>query len=199
MIISRETYLELTPAVLKALLAFASYDETRGSLYGIGIDKGAVCATDGHTAVRFNNFVGDEHNGRIFPRDYCETQIKLAAAIKSPVVHLDWSKAVASGYHFPPLDSVIPKTAKFQVKPSDMPAFNTSYLARLEVVSKACTQAKEPVTGRRKKTDLARHAPPAQFKITNLAGPFDPIVFTVGDNNGRYAHYATVVIMPERV
>lgn len=196
MIQATETHLALTPAVCKALLAFASYDETRGALCGIGIDKGAVCATDGYTAVRFNTSVGNTYNGRIFPREYCETQVKLAAAIKSPAVHLDWSKAVTSGYQFPPLDSVIPKTPKIQIKPADMPAFNTSYLSRLEVVSKACAQAKDPDP---KKSDRKPRVPPAQFKITNLAGPFDPIVFTVGDNSGAYSHYATVVIMPERL
>lgn len=196
MITNRETYLELTPAVCKALLAFASYDETRGNLCGIGIDKGALCATDGHTAVRFNTYVGDTHNGRIFPREYCETQMKLAAAIKSPVVHLDWTKAASNGHCFPPLDSVIPKTARIEVKPADMSYFNTSYLGRLEVVSKACTQAREPGV-KLKKGEKGPPVPPAQIK--NLGGPFDPIVFMVGDNNGRYAHYATVVIMPERL
>lgn len=196
MITNRETYLELTPAVCKALLAFASYDDTRSHLCGIGIDKGAVCATDGHTAVRFNTYVGDTHNGWVFPREYCETQMKLAAAIKSPMVHLDWCKASALVHVFPPLDSVIPKTAKISVAPADMPAFNTNYLARLEAVSKACTQTREPGV-KLKKGEKGSPVPPAQIK--NLGGPFDPIVFCVGNNSGRFAHYATVVIMPERL
>lgn len=186
--------LELSPAVAKALMAFASKDKTRSHLCGLGINNGDPCATDGHTAVRFVTPVRVaghfDYNDRVFSRKYVETQTKVALA-KGENVCLLWS-ALDTCHPFPPLHQVEPKG--FKLESSEPVAFDSDYTARLQLVAKACARPKDESNKRSK-------IPPV--RLTHVSGPMDPIGFTIGETPAsdadRFEHEARATIMPIRV
>lgn len=187
MIRSTTSHVELSPAVAKALLAFSCHDSSRTSMWGVGVTDSALCATDGHASVKFNNSaVGGDFNGKLWARDYVEQQVRVASATKCNVVHLflDNTRSVS----FPDVNSCIPD-APFIYPSSAMtrhPQLSASYLGLLEIVAKACTQTK----------DGPKHKPKIPTcMLRNLGGVIDPVVFTIGDNSGFYEHFATVVLM----
>jgi hypothetical protein len=64
----------------KALLAFASKDETRPNLCGIGLDatRGHAFGTDGHTLAVATNCGKHDHKAFVVPRAVMEQAVKIA-------------------------------------------------------------------------------------------------------------------------
>lgn len=189
-----EKSVEISPAAARALLAFASEEPSRSNLYGIGINRGNLCASDGHTALRLIPAKPGELEtpplgleGRIFSRGYVEAQVSHAARCgRGTPIHLAWENAEPG---FCPLYKVEPK-----------PGFNGSdggpgpvgidpeFLARLVLVSKAMWQPGRDAFGK-------AFAPPV-VALAALRGPLEPLLFeckvpAVGE--------ARVTIMPVRM
>lgn len=167
----------MSVSVAKALLAFASKDATRTHLCGVGLsrnDVGAViAATDGHTLVSFPMVEESpfSHDRRVWSRQYVETQMKIAQATKSDVV-LEYG-CLTEGSAFPPVAQVEPKA---QVTLKSAIGLDAKYLARLDLVTKAC-DAKGAL-------------------LSSLTGELNPIRFDV---SGREGQTARVTIMPMRL
>lgn len=130
--------LALPVAVAETLTTFAGRDATRPSV-AVGIDDGYMCATDGHTAVRFlecdpNGQQPMEWNGSVWSRDYVLQQAKVGKATKAPCL-LAWNARIA-GATFPPLAQVVP--ARGIVPGWNHWAVDPDYLARIAKVAKAC-------------------------------------------------------------
>jgi hypothetical protein len=184
--------LSLSLPVARALLEFVSEDPKRPEC-SIGIDGGEVCATDGATAVRFEQSESEEGaappsqwNGRVFPWQYLARQLK-AAGRQGPVV-LDWA-CLSAGY-FPGLGKVEPAAG---IDFHDSVMFDPRLLARLEVVSKACRPE------RFKKEDDPPMAP--GVLLTSLSSTFmAPMRWKVGGAEwvSETPHVAWVTIMPMR-
>lgn len=174
-----ETHLELTPHAAAALLQFASKDTTRRHL-GVGIDNGAVCATDGHTLLSFDAAcVLDEQgkpakldalHGKVWPRAYVEQQSKLAKALKAPMVRLDVSSLADE--KFPPCSQVVPA---FELSAKRPIGFNPAYVGQLAAVAKACACA--------------------GALLVAANGELDPLAFRVVGPDLQ----ATAVVMPMRI
>lgn len=182
----------LSLPVVRALLEFASTDPTRAHLYAVGFDQGNVCATDGHTAVRFDKATEAEgarpasyYHDKFFSRGYVEQQLK-AAGRQGPV-HLDWSCLYHHG--FPPLSRAEPKDG---VTFEDTVMLDTHYLGRLELVARACRRERLP-------GDKEAPCNPGVV-IVSLAGALDPMRFHIGGREWitSSAHEAYVTIMPMR-
>ena len=168
-----------------ALIEFASTDKTRTSL-GVGISNGNLCATDGHSLLRFNVACAPDTDGlgraasmhgQVWSRDYVVQQVKVAKATKR-AVRLMYS--AFTGGKFPPVDQVVPKPGFGKSrKPT---GFDASLVARLVSVCKALTPAGK-----------GRKAP--GVLLAGNTGELDPLLFKVA-SEGRSAD---VVVMPMRI
>lgn len=162
--------LTLSLDVAAALVAFASKDTTRPHL-GVGIDDGAVCATDGHRAVQFKARDVAIKNSRVWSRAHVETAIKVSRAQRAATVVLNFADCLLDSV-FPRVAHVIPEQG-FCARESV--GLDPALLAGLEKVCKACG-----VKG---------------AKLTALRGSLDPVRFdAVGPTQD-----ATVVLMPMRI
>jgi hypothetical protein len=178
MIVYHPFHVELSLAVAKALLAFASTDKTRPHL-GVGIDGEAIGSTDGHAAVMFDagwtavdSAKPSNHSGRVWSRVHVETAVKVARAHKQATVALNYADLLPDGV-FPPLSRVMPEPGIDASKPI---GFDPALVGQLEPVCKACE---------------CKGA-----KLTTLGAPLDPLGFTVEGPTGLRARAA---VMPMRV
>lgn len=172
---------ELSPAVAKALLEFASRDKTRPHLCAVGINSGDLCATDGYTALRFKDCgIPESYTGRIFPRAYVETELKAGIARKTNVF-LYFDNLSHETLKFPTLQDVEPKDRR--VNSEDATGIDSTYLGRLALVAKAC---KGDSAGKQN-----------GVLLVSLTGALNPIGFEVGHNHGDLNAFVT--IMPMRL
>ncbi len=130
MITTTPTHLILPVLVAKALLTFSP----KKAQYGIGIDAGSVCATDGYSSVRFvvNPPISAEHNETLFDKAVIETAMKVAVARKEPVLSIPWQ----DNSDFPALhvlEASLEGMPVAAVVPIDATLFK-----RVEAVCKAC-------------------------------------------------------------
>lgn len=187
-----ETNLKLSPAVCKALIAFASTDKTRPSLHGIGINQGNVCATDGHCAVRFQKHTGalpdTIPDGLVFPLEYVKQQLKVAVATKSPAVSLDWLNPSLS-HTFPPIHLVETTNRRIKVPAATPIGFDAELLGRIAHVQVACSH-----TEARKSSATGYQC----AKLVSITGPLDPVSFEIGSHSTGHpsTHFARVTVMP---
>lgn len=184
--------LELSSAVVRALLA-CTVEMKEKPYLSVGIDKGQVCATDGHTLVRFeggevdpNGRRPEEWSGWYWMRSYVELQ--LGAAGRNGPVMLAWKTLAARG--FPPAHQVEPKDGAEALRAPI--GFNAQYMARLELVARACRREREPGE---------KEAPPLPgVVLKSIMSEFDPMRFTIGEQGYlRAAHVAHFTIMPMRL
>ena len=184
--------LELSPAVVRALLGFASNDPKRRHLCGIGFSDGDVCAADGHAAVRFQRVDVEpgaqpptRWDGCTFPRGLVEEALKAA---KAGLVRLSWGHAGGGG--FPRLSQVEPAAG---LRPSGPTAWDPALLGRLELVSKACRRERVPGEDVTMAIDL-----PAVV-LVSLGEEHAPCRYEIGGAWWPTAqHEASVTIMPMR-
>lgn len=193
--------MSVSVAVARALLDNAGRDEVarlRPHL-SVGIDRGCVAATDGHTLVRFeraevdpNGRMPAEWSGRYWVRPYVEARLEMAlkAGRKSAVL-LEWSAIETGG--FPPVTRVEPNDGAETLKREV--GLNPAYLARLELVAKACRREREPGD---------KEAPPLPAAVlTSIGDALDPMRFVVGgtEHIGYLSaqHTAHFTIIPLRV
>jgi hypothetical protein len=129
-------HVEFSLAVAAALLAFACKDVTRPHM-GVGIDEGCLCATDGHTALIFNNsqFEYVPTAKLVWSREHVEKSTKIAKACKEKVVSL-YYRDVLETKSFPSLKAVLP--TKEIVNLQEPIGINPGYFAAMALVSKAC-------------------------------------------------------------
>lgn len=163
--------------VARACMVFASEDMTRPHLTGIGVDQGFVCATDGHTAVRFLAPGDDsrtDYHGRHWSGPTVVGQIAAARAAKLESVTLPWSACIPAPSRYPPVHAVTPRP---RVKAGAPVGVDARYLGRLETVVKACGRGISRVD------------------LVSLGDPLDPLRFDV---KGPVAE-AHVTIMPMRI
>lgn len=180
MIVYNPESVEISLPVAAALLAFASADDTRPHL-GVGINEGALCATDGHQLVRFDLDTCEQrdgatptaHNGKVWAAKRVEIAAKVARLEKRKTVVLNYADC-ETAYTFPPACHVIPKAGITAREPI---GFNPSYLANIAKICKAVG---------------ANGA-----KLTSLKGSLDPLGFRVEGPHGGLA--ATAVVMPMRI
>lgn len=194
MIEMNETGIRVSANVVRALLAFAGdkVPAERVYLRTVGIDMGELCATDGHAGVRFLSRPSDtawrpsQYNGRCFPRQLFDDWLAASRRKDEDVLELGWEQL--SGYTFPPLGRVEPKTG---VTSNSGVCLRPDLLARLEVVGKACRRPR--VAG----VDKANESIPLPGAlITAFGHEFDPVVFEL--DGGEAGHQARVTIMPMR-
>lgn len=188
--------LSLSTAVARALLAHASDDAGKPGLCAIGIDEGDVCATDGHSAVRFERCNVDEGaepphrwNRRVFARRKVEAALKAAG--RSGAVVLLWDELEPPAIQFAQL-GVVEATIAHEVREDDLPfAWDASLLSRIELVAKACRRDRQP--GESATDDI--RTPPAM--LVSLGGHLDPCRYEIGGVHWETAqHAAFVTIMP---
>jgi hypothetical protein len=171
---------EISLPVAAALIAFASKDGTRPNM-GIGIDNGALGATDGHCAVTFDPSCAtiadgakpELHNGRVWSRAHVETALKAAKAQKRQTVELAYVDCLSEAFRFPPLSAVMHKPGVDAHAPI---GFNPAYVGQLSLLCKACD-----ANGAR---------------LTSANGELDPLGFTVAGADGLSARAA---VMPMRI
>lgn len=187
--------LSMSPAVAKALLAFASLDDTRPVLCSVGIDLGCVCATDGHALVRFDQIETEDgaeplrrYNRRLFSREAVERA--LTASKASGVVFLSWSKLSPEDVRYASIGQVEPIGGVPRVL--EPVAFSATLLGRLAVVARACRRDREP--GELCEPD----DPPAVLEA--VSGDMErPCRYRLGGEHWPTAvHTAHVTIMPMR-
>lgn len=171
-----DTYIDVSVAVAAALAAFASKDATRPHI-GVGIDQGALAATDGHRLVLFNDAavrpkLAHEHlaQGKVWPRAHVETLVKVAKAQKADTIRLELAQA---GGGFPPAWQVVPGYG-MEARADASIGVNPDYLADLGKVAKACGSP--------------------NVELAQVKGELDPVGFMVKGHE----HTARVVIMPVR-
>ena len=175
----------ISKAEARALVAFASPDETRQHLNAILFDpsNGAAVATDGHTLVRLKGLGCAVGPAFLVDRDTLEKASKLAK--KDDEITVNGAVSVdgtvmqyadLSECTFPPYEQVIPKLKEDrEIAPAV--GINTDYLGRLSLVAKACGKVHPRVT-------------------CQVSGELDPILYTCeGPDSGDW----TVVIMPVRI
>jgi hypothetical protein len=160
---------EISLAVAAALLAFASDDETRPHL-GVGIDHGALCATDGHRAVLFAGDAPTSMQSKVWAAKHVEVAAKVARAHKAKTVVLRFADCITAP--FPPLSRVVPT---YGVSARGPIGFNPSYVGDIAKVCKACGTP--------------------NAKLTQAKGDLDPLGFVV-EGNGLTAR---AVVMPARI
>lgn len=170
-------HIEISLAVATALLRFASKDATRP--IGVGVHRGALCATDGHRLVAFDldgtkpgaRQYAERYHGKRWARSYIETLLKVAKAKKEPTLKLELAQQQDG---FPTVSQVIPSYALEPSKATDRIGVNPEYLADLAPVAKACEAA--------------------AVQLASVQGELDPIGFYVRGTDLQ----ARVVIMPMR-
>jgi hypothetical protein len=186
--------LSMSPAVARALLAFASEDETRLALCGVGFDEGCVFATDGHAGVRFEGSDVDDGavspwrwNRRLFPRSTVEKALK---ALEGGVVRLSWSALAPDSIRCAQLQQAEPRDGVTYDRAAPS-CWSTALLVRLHAVAKAC--CRERVPGE----EFAPELPPAA--LVALGSELDPCRYQIGGVHWNTAvHTAQVSIMPMR-
>lgn len=183
------THLRLSQAVCKALIAFSSKDKTRANIYGVGINQGNICATDGHAGVRFQKHTGTHEPyqaDRVFPLDYVNQQLKIAA-VRGDAVELDWNNLNAQ--MFPPLHAVESKNRKIHMPAATPVGFNAELLGRMFLVQVACS----PTQARKSSAKGFQCS-----KLVSLSGTHKPASFEVGSHSTGHPsiHFARVTIMP---
>lgn len=170
-----DTSIVVSLDVAAALVAFASKDETRLST-GIGVDKGSLCATDGHRAIAFEpnaTYTQGPWQGRRWTRAQVETAIKVAKAQKSPEIRLELEQAPAQT--FAPIWRVVPDYGLEIPKRTTAIGIDPALIADLGKVAKACDCK--------------------GVQLTQAKSDLDPIGFQVQGP----AHSARVVVMPMRI
>lgn len=156
--------LQMSVHEAECLTAFAGSDDTRPYV-SVGVDDGYACATDGHTAVRFlrcdpGKLLPRDYNGSAWSRDYVVGQIKVAKALKTEV-SLEWSTRLSE--KFPMLSQVMLEIVKRKIACDGPVGVNATYLARLELVARACH-------GRGYKTK--------GVTLVGIADPLSPLFFS---------------------
>jgi hypothetical protein len=173
MIKFHETCIELDVHTAIALLEFATKDLTRCHL-GVGISNGKLCATDGHTLIRFEQASEDTtlNHGKVWTRATVDIAVKVAKATKLDVVlrYSDFTTCT-----FPPVEQVIPDKGFGKKGTGVHVGLDPAYLARMTKVAKACET----------KGVLLR----------SMGGELDQVSFTAKGNDLE----AIVVIMPMRI
>ena len=184
-----------------ALLEFASTDDTRTHLCGVGISDGQLAATDGHTLLRYDAPQREPVkalvlHGKVWSRDYVASALSVAKLDKTDVV-LEYAALRDRTHHgFPPIAQVVPEPGFGYVEQTDtltrddgkLPkpkrikkqepvALNPEYLARMVKVCKA----------------LGNQG----CLLTSMRGELDPVMYTIGGRKGCEL-VATIVIMPMR-
>jgi hypothetical protein len=186
--------LKLGQAVVRALLAFASsreeeYGKKNTHLCGIAIEGEGICASDGHTAVRFLVPQEDQQlwlvgqDKRYFPRELVEARLAAAKNV-SPCIELGWHEI--EGAQFPELSEVEPE--RREVQEGGGVLLDPVYLERLIAVGRACRRPRE-------QGEAQVPAIPGAL-IVGFKGEMDPVRFEIGTQDTRCAHVAYVTIMP---
>ena len=125
---------EVSLPVAAALAAFASKDATRPHL-GVGVSGRNLVATDGHRLVSFPlSETVSIHHGKVWSREYVETMIKVARAIKAKSIVLAFA-ACLQGHKLPPTEQVMPD---YGMTATESIGFMPEYVADLGKVCKAC-------------------------------------------------------------
>lgn len=166
--------IEISVLVAAALLEFASKDKSYPQC-SIGVQAGALCATDGFSCVVF--YAAEQtdvvrRDGAVWARTAVQIAMKVAKAEKAKTIRLEYASALPD-LSLPPISQVLPDYA---VKAKESIGFNPEFFARLCTVTKACD------------------APGAV--LTSAKGPRDPVGFTVTGKSGLTAR---VAVMPMRV
>jgi hypothetical protein len=187
--------LKLGQAVVRALLAFAAtdmgQDQRYAHLHGIAVEGEGVCASDGHTAVRFLVHQPEQqvwlggHDKQFFPRTVVEERL-AAAKNQSPFIELGWHELRGSA--FPELSDVEPP--RVEVREGGGVMLDPLYLERLVAVGRACRRPRE-------KGEASVPAIPGALLVA-FKGEDDPVRFEVGTQDERCEHIAYVTIMPMR-
>lgn len=131
----------ITVAMARALLAFAGRDQTRPHV-SIGVSaEGALCATDGHTLVRFRGApLAEEWRGLYWSHDEVTMLLKVARAKKLDTIELP---SVTREMTFPPVSQVFPTAAGV----CSLTTVNPDYLGRMALVADACAASKRSRPG----------------------------------------------------
>ena len=165
MIIYQIDYIEISLPVAAALLEFASKDKSKPEC-SIGVQAGALCATDGFSAVVFYSAEQTDvvrRGGAVWARTAVQLAVKVAKAEKAKTIRLEYASALPD-LSLPPISQVLPDYA---VKAKEPIGFNPEFFARLCSVTKA------------------RDAPGAV--LTSAKGPLDPSGFTVTGGASKLA------------
>ena len=167
----------MSQAMCAALLEFASYDETRPHLCGVGVSDGQLAATDGHTLLRYDAPQCEPVralplHGKVWSRSYVTMALALAKLEKRDVV-LKFDGMLVHA-QFPPIAQVVPEPGFGK---GTSLAINPEYLARLVKVAKACQNQ--------------------GVLLTSMRGELDPVMYQCSGRRGVTLE-ATVVIMPMR-
>jgi hypothetical protein len=187
--------LRLGQTVVRALLAFAATDAGEDGrtpyLCGVAVESEGICASDGHTSVRFlvpqpeqQLWLGS-HDKQFFARELVEARL-LAAKSQSPCIELGWHEL--AGSMFPELSEVEPERTPVQEGGGVL--LDTLYLERLVAVGRACRRPRE-----QGEAQLPR-IPGALIVAFN--GELEPVRFEIGTQDERCAHVAYVTMMPIR-
>lgn len=187
------TQVVLSQQATAALLEFANTDSTRAHLYSVGISDGCLCATDGHTLLRYDApqcepVSAKGLHSRYWSRDYVQTRLGIAKVEKKDVV-LELSFLQSEGAPFPPVNQVVPepgltygRNGKGVERSKAHPiGFNPDYFARLSKVCKAVKLS--GATCGAALVSAGSELDPVAFEITYFSSPLK----------------ATVVIMPMSV
>lgn len=215
MIEPRETGLALSGPVLRALSEFLVEDRDHPNKNCIAIESGDVCASDGHSAVRFVfRAQGDglslrPYEGAKWPRFVIDEELdalktareaerkaligKEGAVVPGPfrlderaVVVLPWARAMTGWYA---LSKVEPKDG---IAPEGPILFDSRLMARLEPVCRACRRAPG-------KDEKLEDVPFPNALLVAFRGPLEPMRFHVGSEaSERSAHEAFVTVMPAK-
>lgn len=172
-------HVQVSLPVARALLAFAGKDPLRPHV-GVGIDDGALCATNGHIAVAFetattvleDGAAPATQNGAVWSHAHVTSALKTARARKRQTVVLRYSDRL-SDCQYPRLAGILSAEGWSVDQPI---GFNPSLFAPLATLGKACG------------THLA--------SLAAAGKPLDPMVFTVGNRDGLCAR---AVVMPARL
>lgn len=171
--------------VAKALLLFAAPKKThKPELIGIGVHyQGALVATDGHALVFFEGQgEAQAYHGKVFPREYVERQLKLAAVDKE-YVRLFY-RQLSEDLKYPDVGHVIPPKIRNQgAGHSAGVRLVAEYLARLVSVQLACFPKKGAVP---------------HIELTGCDQELNPVRFDCGRNDPLAIEKATVIFMPAR-
>lgn len=187
--------LRIGHAVVRALLTFAAENagvEGKFPGYcGIGIETEGVCATDGHTGVRF--LVPQEeqqlwlgaYDRRYFPRKLVEERLEETKG-KQPCIELGWHELL--GVEFPALSEAEPE--RVAVSDGGGVMLDPLYLERIVAVARACRRPREP-------GEAQLPSMPGAL-LVGFKDELQPVRFEIGTQDERCAHVAYVTIMPMR-
>ena len=183
----KEELYEPTPLEYRALMQFASTDETRPHVCALARFGGWVWATDGHCAARIRVGIDDSKPARMHSTDGGTT----------------WHPADEDPWTFPPCEKVYPPMGR----KGGLAAFNPAYITRLVMVEKAVrARFKEEFTAKNAhrckaksfKAELDREMlSVGNISIPEFGGELDPIRFTCGKGEGSTRW--DVIIMPRKL